>query len=315
VFPISKDSATKIVFVSPGKTPAGGGAVDSGEEKTREPHTPASYIKSLKSYNPSTIDIRFLDSIPLSSESEESIEEADVIIFATRNASLSPYQKDFGLSLGKKFGRKLVVVATCDPYDFLEEVDEIKNYITIYEPTIPAFKSAADIIFGTSQPLGHLPVSVRQTAHNIRPFNGSEEDIDHIWKLWESIFPTWRIDRGRLATILRKKGQYYIPSQHYVHDQGFCLGYLDGVSGTGFISCVGVLESHRGQGIGTALITKARQEIRKTALSSGLKGPKYLGIVSSFPRFWPGVPCSFPSQVKDFFLHRGESASHACLIC
>lgn len=298
IFPISNDPALKIAFVSPGKTPVGGGAVDSGEEKTREPYTPASYIDLLKSHNPSTIDIRFFDSIPLSSESEKSIEDADIILFATRNASLSPYQKDFGMLLGRKFGKKLIVIATCDPYDFLEEVDEIKNYITIYEPTIPAFKSSVDIIFGISRPLGHLPVSLHLPTHDIRLFDGSEEDIDHIWKLWKDIFPTWNIERDRLTTILGRKGQ------HYVHDQGFCLSYLD-ASGQGSISCVGVLESHRGKGIGTALITKARREMRTAAISSGLQRLNSLGIQSVFPRFWPGVPCSFPSKDKDFFLHRG----------
>ena len=38
----------KIVFVSPGKTPVGGGAVESGEEKTREPFTPSTYIDLLR---------------------------------------------------------------------------------------------------------------------------------------------------------------------------------------------------------------------------------------------------------------------------
>ena len=45
-FPL--DPSQKIVFVSPGKAPLGGGAVDSGEEKTREPYTPATYIDLLR---------------------------------------------------------------------------------------------------------------------------------------------------------------------------------------------------------------------------------------------------------------------------
>ena len=73
---------------------------------------------------------------------------------------MSPYQKDFGLSLGRKFGKKLVVVATCDPYDFLEEEADIKNYITIYEPTVPAFKSAVNVMFGITEAVGKLPVGL-----------------------------------------------------------------------------------------------------------------------------------------------------------
>lgn len=45
-FPLSTNQ--NIVFVSPGNTPLGGGAVDSGEEKTREPYTPATYIDLLR---------------------------------------------------------------------------------------------------------------------------------------------------------------------------------------------------------------------------------------------------------------------------
>ena len=45
-FPLSVSQ--RIVFVSTGKTPNGGGAVDSGEEKTREPYTPATYIELLR---------------------------------------------------------------------------------------------------------------------------------------------------------------------------------------------------------------------------------------------------------------------------
>jgi len=175
VFPISKDSATKIVFVSPGKTPLGGGAVDSGEEKTREPYTPATYLDIIKGHSPSATEIRFYDSKPLSAESQNLIDEADIVIYATRNASLYPDQKELGLSLGKKLGRKLITIATCDPYDFLEEISEIQNYITIYEPTIPAFKSAIDVIFGITKPVGRLPVSAEPTKYDIRQFNSSCE--------------------------------------------------------------------------------------------------------------------------------------------
>ena len=49
-FPLSP--SRKIVFVSPGRTPLGGGAVESGEEKTREPYTPATYIDLLCGRSP-----------------------------------------------------------------------------------------------------------------------------------------------------------------------------------------------------------------------------------------------------------------------
>jgi beta-N-acetylhexosaminidase len=168
-FPISSDPKKKIVFVSPGKTPVGGGAVESGEEKTREIYSPASYIDLLRVQDPNILDVLFHDGTAVSTDDEKHIAEADAVIFATRNASLSSYQKEYGLALGKKLSEKLIVVATGDPYDFLEEKDEINNYITIYEPTIPAFKSAVDIIFGITKPLGTLPAATTPTKHEIRP--------------------------------------------------------------------------------------------------------------------------------------------------
>ncbi|KAI9049585.1 hypothetical protein LZ554_006611 [Drepanopeziza brunnea f. sp. 'monogermtubi'] len=175
-FPIAAHSSKRIVFVSPGDPPLGGGAVESGEVKTREP--PATYIDILSAQDPDIIDVRFYDGVPLSAKAEKSIEEADTVILATRNASLSPYQKDYGLTLGKKLGNRLIVIATCGPYDHLEEENDIKNYITIYEPTIPAFKSAVDIIFGRSDPFGSLPVGTAPTKHDIRSLTNSDEERD-----------------------------------------------------------------------------------------------------------------------------------------
>ncbi|KAK2628709.1 hypothetical protein QTJ16_001812 [Diplocarpon rosae] len=158
-FPISTDSVKNIVFISPGKAPPGGGAVESGEEIARELFKPATYIETLRVQGPNIVDIQFNDGVPLSAAQEKQVDEAEVVILATRNASFSPYQKNYGLTLGKKFGTRLIVIATCDPYDFLQDTEEIKNYITIYEPTIPAFKSAVDIIFGRTRGLGSLPLA------------------------------------------------------------------------------------------------------------------------------------------------------------
>jgi beta-N-acetylhexosaminidase len=274
----------------------GGGAVESGEEKTREPYTPATYIDLLRARNPSIVDVRFHDSIPLSADSEKAIDEADTVIFATRNASLSPYQKDFGLSLGKKLGKKLIVIATCDPYDFLKEKGEVKNYITIYEPTIPAFKSAVDVMFGVTKALGTLPVgqsTSQDSGSSIRLFEESEGEIDHIWNLWRTIFPKWPIERDRLGKILSRKS-----GMHFAHDYGFCLSFVGG--GHAQVAIIGVLPEHRGKGIGTGLISKAVYELKHTV-------PNLLSLTirSTFPRLWPGVPVDFSAEAKDFFLHRG----------
>ena len=64
---------------------------------------------------------------------------------------------------------------------------------------------------------------------------------------------------------------------------------------TNFTFCVGF----RHTGLGTALVTKAREELNK------LGEVKSFGIGSVFPRFWPGVPFDMAREDKDFFLHRG----------
>ena len=303
---VPTEATSKVVFVSPGKTPLGGGAVESGEEKTREPYTPATYIDLLRVHNPSIVDIRVQDSIPLPPDSEKAIAEADTVIFATRNASLSPHQKDFGLSLGKMLGKKLIIIATCDPYDFLEEKDEIKNYITIYEPTIPAFKSAVDVMFGVTKALGKLPVGPQSTSQDsqssTRIFDGSEREINHIWNLWQTIFPTWTIELNRLTKILNRK-----LGVHFVQDHGFCLSFVGG--GQSKIAIIGVLPEYRGKGIGTSLISKALNELKLRT-----PNPLPLSIGSSFPRLWPGVPNDFSAETKDFFLHRGTfPRSNICI--
>ncbi|KAK0115910.1 hypothetical protein ONS95_012953 [Cadophora gregata] len=294
--PIALDSTKKIVFISPGKTPTGGGAVESGEEKTREAYTPSTYIDVLRAQYPKIVDIQIHESNPLSSDDEKHISDADTIIFATRNASLSPYQKDYGLSLGKRFADKLIVIATCDPYDFLEEKKEIKNYITIYEPTIPAFKSAVDIIFGVTKPLGTLPVGTPPTKYDIRPLSKSDEDILHLLSLWQMIFPKWPMELKHLAQNLRQEYGH-----HFIHENGFVMSFFFSLEGInhGKITAVGVLPEYRGKGLGTTLVAKAREALTEQGKLKSLQ------FGSVFPRFWPSVPIDFPQETKDFLLHRG----------
>jgi len=307
--PIFSDASKKIVFVSPGKTPVGSGAVESGEEKTREQYTPASYIDVVRVHNQTVVDIRFHDGVPFPAEEQKQIDEADIIIFATRNASLSPYQKELGISLGKNFGNKITVIATCDPYDFLEEKEEIKNYITIYEPTTPAFRSAIDIVFGITKPRGTLPVSSVLPKYDIRVLGSSDEETGRLWNMWQEIFPKWKIDRQRLTKFLRQTHGH-----HLIHENGFCISFLM-PGGHGKTSAVGVLSDYRGSGLGTALIRKAQQELIIAARSSSEGGLKSLDIGSASPRFWPQVPIDLSQTDKDFFLHRGNFIPEYGMLC
>jgi beta-N-acetylhexosaminidase len=300
--PFSRYSETKIFYLLPGKSPSAGGAVESGEEKTREPYLGNKFMQALKSSIPGPLSAnQYFELQPFSPETEDLITEADVVVFCSRNAHLSQYQKNLGLALGKRLGNKLIIIATCDPYDFLEDTEIIKNYITMYEPTVEAFVSALKILQSEISPVGVLPIGSKGTILGIRALDSSsKDDISLIWKQWQEIFPTWPIERERLAWILTQGD-----SSHFIHQSGFCLAYStrdkDGLHG--MISVIGVLEGSRGRGVGTHLLKSAKRELEIRCQSGNAIT---IGISSSFPRFWPGVPLSLPQDTKDWFSHRGR---------
>jgi beta-N-acetylhexosaminidase len=286
-FPIPV-SLSSIVLLTPAKAHEGGGAVESSQKQPS-----AYYLDLLRSRNPNTVEVKFAEDDPLSPEEEKQVFEADAVILATKSANRSPAQKDFGLSLGKKLGGKLIVVATCDPYDFLREEVEIKNYITTYEPTIPAFKSAVDVIFGRAQAGGSLPVGNKNGTEGIRTHSGSDEDSKKIWELWQKIFPAWPIELKRMTKMLQNEF-----GKHLIHEKGFCIAF--NFNGMGKISAVGVLPEARCEGLGTALITRIKDELKAFGMVDSLE------IGSVFPRFWAGLPINTEQEYKDFFLHRGS---------
>ena len=295
-FPMSIN-LRKVVLVTPGKLHHGGGVVESGDGDVEDHVLGPTYTSLIEEVNPGyleVIEIQIHEDIPLSPGSEKIIEEAAAVILATKSAMLSPYQKSFGLSLGKKIGGKLFVIATCEPYDFLEDAEDIKNYITTYEPTVPAFKSAVDVIFGLTKATGILPIGSKVSPHGIQVISGpTPEEIQNFSDLWQQIFPRWPITISRLTKLMQHKYGRYL-----LHEKGFCLAYLfdDGMAK---ISAVGVLPEFRNKGLGTALVSQARKELHEVG------EVKSFGIGSVFPRFWAGVPFDMLQEHKDFFLHRG----------
>ncbi|XWW94520.1 hypothetical protein V2A60_002463 [Cordyceps javanica] len=158
VLPVSQSATT--VFVSPGPDfPVGGGAVNSGDaaHPTRVPWVSSSFGDEIRKHCPGAEEIRYTEQ-PLTDEQWATIEAADTVILATRNAREAPYQQKLGLAIASRTaGRTLISIATCAPYDFLEE-EAVKNVIVVYEPTLEAFRSAVDIIYGAETARGKLPV-------------------------------------------------------------------------------------------------------------------------------------------------------------
>jgi len=152
--------------------------------------------------------------------------------------------------------------------------------------------------------LGSLPVLSHLNEHTVRPLTSSEFDMALVCDLWKEIFPQWPISPDRLKSLLPSKGI------HFIHEEGFCLSYLNKSERKGSIACIGVREAYRGRGLGTSLLNAARQNMR-FILKEESDSPELLGIGvhSVFPRFWPGIPSSFPLKEREFFLHRGFQKS------
>ena len=164
VVPLRPSPDSSVIFLYASEVDLRGEMVAVGEHaKESNTKDQATYLQTLRSSYPAIDPMSFSSRASLSPEEESRIEKADTVILATQNANLSPYRKEMGLRLGKKLGDKLVVIATCDPYDFLEDEVEVKNYIAIYEPSVEAFEAASKTLFGKIKATGKLPVKIRKT--------------------------------------------------------------------------------------------------------------------------------------------------------
>ncbi|KAK0392957.1 hypothetical protein NLU13_2451 [Sarocladium strictum] len=150
----------KTVFLSPGSNVPAGGAVDSGTivQATRVPWTASTFVDAIQKFNEKVESIRFSEA-DLSESQWRTLEDAEVVIVATRNAKESPYQNELTLKVVERLAAaKIAVVATCNPYDFLDEA-QVSTYLAAYEPTYEAFVAATNILYGEAEARGSLPVA------------------------------------------------------------------------------------------------------------------------------------------------------------
>lgn len=136
-----------------------GGAVDSGEAAppTRVLWVLGSFGDALHTYNPDLVKIRFTDST-LSDDQWRQVEEAEAVILATQNARESQHQRDLGKEVARRADSPLITIATCNPYDFLED-PEMRTYLAAYEPTVEAFRAGVDIVYGEASAGVKLPIA------------------------------------------------------------------------------------------------------------------------------------------------------------
>jgi beta-N-acetylhexosaminidase len=157
LLPLSR--AARTIFLSPGPNVPAGGAVDSGTviQPTRVPWTASTFVNAIEKYNPDVESIRFSDA-NLDEGQWRKLQEADVVIIATRNAKESPYQHELTLKVVERLtSAEIAVIATCNPYDFLDAA-EVSTYITTYEPTFEAFAAATNVLYGQNKARGSLPI-------------------------------------------------------------------------------------------------------------------------------------------------------------
>ncbi|KAI9830542.1 MAG: hypothetical protein M1819_005500 [Sarea resinae] len=294
---------SKTVFLSPGQETALGGAVHSGEYEMRDARVHAEFIGVLRGHNRGTVDLYYTKS-GLLEDSWKLVKEADAVILETRNAHQSTWQRDFAFQLAK-LSLKLIVIATCDPYDFLDDA-QIKTYITIYEPTLAAFIPAVDVIFGLSRAQGTLPIGKEPAEVTVTPFDSSR-DLEGVSRIWQSTLPTYPVSIDKLRDLLNwKSGHHFVAHKGSVMI-GFCAAYTSHKQDKleAHISVLIVDPDQQRQGSGTALVMAARDFFLQKF------GIYNLAIGSTFPRFWPGLPVDLPASVADFFLHRGFRMSTA----
>lgn len=159
VLPVSPSA--NVLFLSPGgQVPMSGQVLIGGAADERGPKLKA-FVSALQAHAASVCDMSYPDT-GLSNEQWKAVQAADVVILETRNAREAKAQRQLGLQLAKR-RPDLIVIATCSPYDFLDDA-EIRTYTVTYEPTVEAFSSAVSVMFGSSPAKGKLPVGVKSAS-------------------------------------------------------------------------------------------------------------------------------------------------------
>ncbi|KMU76643.1 beta-hexosaminidase [Coccidioides immitis H538.4] len=289
--PLSRGGS--LVYVYPCGKALRVGASGSGETVTCVPYTPPEFSQILKLFVPDLIECPFFDDATLDESTKSKISQADAVILASRNCRLNPSQRLIGTQL-VNHSKKLVSIATCVPYDFLNS--GIKTCLAMYEPTVEAFQAAANVIFGVNEGVGKLPVCTKRPPLPIDSFD-PERDMKLAINLWHMLLPHYAVPADRLHHLLdRPNGKHFTI---YVEDQlaGFIATYVNEDRPTAYISVLLVHPKFRSRGVGTALVEHARRQLRGAARS--------VTIGSSFPRFFLGVPLDIPEEAQNFFIHRG----------
>jgi beta-N-acetylhexosaminidase len=87
---------------------------------------------------------------------QEAIGAADVVLLVTLNAHRDAAQR-MALRAAIAGAKRVIGLAVGDPYD-AAALPEVGTYLAAYDYGEPALRAAVDVLFGHTQPPGHLPV-------------------------------------------------------------------------------------------------------------------------------------------------------------
>jgi beta-N-acetylhexosaminidase len=296
VLPIPPSS--NVVLLSPGGKIPSNGAVD----KSSPSHM--TFVDVLEARSLSVTEIQYSES-SLSEQQWKVVAEANAVILTTRNAREAQEQRSLAFELAKR-RKDVIVVATCSPYDFLDDT-EIGTYLAIYEPTVEAFSAAVDIICGKASAKGGLPVKSALVeaqkssfSFHISPFV-CERDIEGVAKVWSAALPEYNLPTHNLKLLLDQPHGNHLVAREGDTVVGLCIAYNSVNRGvpSAEIAALAVAPDKQGKAVGTQLLSEAREYFRAN------RGLNNITLRSYFPRFWPGLPADLPSTTQEFFVHRG----------
>ncbi|CRG86080.1 beta-N-acetylhexosaminidase [Talaromyces islandicus] len=291
-------SSSNVLLLSPGGRIPSNGAVD----KNSPSHM--TFVDVLEARSLSVTEIQYSES-SFSDQQWKAVGNADAVILTTRNAREAEEQRSVAFELVKR-RKDLIVVATCSPYDFLDDT-EIGTYLAIYEPTVEAFSAAVDIIFGKNSAKGALPVKSKVSQGQKASFSFQtlpfvcERDMEGVARVWRAALPEYNLPTHNLQLLLDQPHANHLVAREGDTVVGLCIAYNSvnrGVS-SAEIAALAVDPDRQGKGAGTQLLSEAREYFREK------RGVNNITLRSYFPRFWPGLPVDLASATQEFFVHRG----------
>lgn len=296
VLPVPPSS--NVLLLSPGGRIPSNGAVDKSSP------THMTFADVLEARSLSVTEIHYSES-SLSEQQWKTVADAGAVVLTTRNAREAEEQRSIAFELVKR-RKDLIVVATCSPYDFLDDT-EIETYLAIYEPTVEAFSAAVDIIFGKASAKGSLPIKSEAVqvqrpnfSFQISPF-ACKRDIEGVSRVWNAALPEYELPTKNLQLLLDQPHGNHLVAREGDNVIGICISYNSVNRGvpSAEIAALAVDPDKQGKGVGTQLLSEAREYFREK------RGLNNVTLRTYFPRFWPGLLIDLPLATQEFFVHRG----------